>query len=95
MRSRFEAFQRGDREWLLDTWHPDTRPATLELADNPTWIALTIVDTVDGGPFATTGVVEFEASFVVNGQPGTLRERSRFERVAGRWYYVDGIVDPS
>lgn len=31
MRSRYSAFTLGDVQYLRDTWHPDTRPATLTL----------------------------------------------------------------
>ena len=31
MRSRFTAFALGDADYLLRTWHPDTRPESLEL----------------------------------------------------------------
>lgn len=88
MRSRFAAFRDGDVEWLLRSWHPSTRPAHLDLADNPTWRALQIVDTVEGGPGDATGVVEFRASYVADGEAGVMQERSRFVREDGRWYYV-------
>ncbi|MFC0531221.1 YchJ family protein [Phytohabitans kaempferiae] len=90
MRSRFEAFRDGDAAWLLASWHPSTRPARLDLADNPTWRRLQIVDTVDGGPDDAEGVVEFRASYLVDGASRVRQERSRFVREGGRWYYVDG-----
>lgn len=92
MRSRFEAFQRGDADWLLDTWDPETRPRAVDLTDNPAWLALTIVDTSGGGPLDDTGTVEFEATYLADGSPGVLRERSHFRRIGGRWFYVDGDV---
>lgn len=90
MRSRFTAFRDGDVDWLLRTWHPSTRPERLDLDDNPQWRALQIVDVVAGGPRDRTGVVEFRASYVADGEPGVLHERSNFVREQGRWYYVDG-----
>lgn len=92
MRSRFEAFRAGDREWLLATWHPSTRPATLELDDRVHWRGLQIVDVVDGGPGDETGVVEFRATYMVDGERGIQHERSRFVREGGRWLYLDGDV---
>lgn len=93
MRSRFDAFRRGDAAWLLRTWHPSTRPAGLELADDPRWRGLQIVDVEGGGPDATTGVVEFRATFLAEeGGVGVLHERSRFVREDGRWLYVDGRI---
>jgi uncharacterized protein YchJ len=35
------------------------------------------------------GEVEFEARFESSGRSDVVRERSRFERRAGRWFYVD------
>lgn len=93
MRSRFDAFRRADADWLLRTWHPSTRPATLDLSDNPRWRGLQIVDVLDGTEGDTAGVVEFRATFVAEtGGVDSLHERSRFVRESGRWYYVDGDV---
>lgn len=90
MRSRYEAYRDGDVAWLLASWHPSTRPATLNLANNPTWRGLQIVDTVSGGPDDDAGVVEFRATYLVpGGGIGVQRERSRFVREEGRWYYLE------
>ena len=90
MRSRFEAFRSGDVEWLLASWHLSTRPVSVDLGQNPAWQGLQIVDTVDGGPDADTGIVEFRATYLVpGGGVGVLEERSQFVREAGRWYYRD------
>ena len=92
MRSRFEAFRVGDAEWLLATWHHTTRPAALDLEDNPRWQWLEVIDAVAGGPGDETGIVEFEATHLLpNGAAGVLHERSRFVREEGRWYYVAPI----
>lgn len=91
MRSRFDAFRRADAKWLLDTWHRSTRPQTLDLADNPRWRGLQIVETVAGGPEDNEGVVEFRATYLQDGGGvGVLHERSRFVREEGQWFYVDG-----
>lgn len=92
MRSRFDAFRRGDAAWLLRTWHPSTRPASLDLSHGPRWRGLQIVDTARGGRGDDTGTVEFRATFVADGGIGILHERSRFVRDDGRWLYVDGDV---
>ena len=34
MRSRYSAYVLGNEAYLLATWHPDTRPAVLDLADD-------------------------------------------------------------
>ena len=90
MRSRFEAFRHGDAEWLLLSWHPSTRPDTIDLATNPRWRGLQIVEVAGGAPDEETGVVEFRATYVVApGDVRVLHERSRFVREGGRWYYLD------
>lgn len=96
MRSRFEAFRRGDAAWLLRTWHPSTRPAELDLTDNPRWRGLQVIDAVGGGVGEAAGMVEFRATFLADGGGvGILHERSRFVREDGRWFYVDGRVTDS
>ncbi len=93
MRSRFAAFKSGDAAWLLRTWHPSTRPASLDLADSPVWRGLQIVDTDAGGPADAEGVVEFRATHLdPEGELGVLHERSRFVQEGGRWFYLDGEI---
>ncbi|MFH8499283.1 YchJ family protein [Streptomyces coeruleorubidus] len=90
MRSRYSAFVKGDTGYLLRTWHPRTRPGTLELDPRMRWTGLEILDTSDGSAFHSNGTVEFRASY----RGGSLHERSRFERVDGAWVYVDGEFLP-
>ena len=92
MRSRFTAFARGDTAYLLATWHPSTRPRSLELDPDRRWVRLDILDTLDGGPFAATGEVEFRAHYRDGSARGAQHERSRFVRFGGRWTYVDGVA---
>ncbi|MFJ4175781.1 YchJ family protein [Microbacterium sp. NPDC089696] len=92
MRSRYTAFVLGDTDHLLATWHPSTRPSSLDLDADLHWRRLAIVDRVAGGPFDRQGVVEFAAAWEQRGDRGVLRERSRFVRDGRRWLYVDGDV---
>lgn len=89
MRSRFTAFARGDADYLLRSWHPSTRPDDLVLDPDTHWIRLDILATVAGGPFDTTGIVEFEAFYRDAGVRASLRERSTFVRENRSWSYVD------
>lgn len=92
MRSRFEAFRDGDADWLLASWHPSTRPATLDLSDNPRWRGLQIIDVVAGGPDDDRGIVEFRATFLApGGGVEIMQERSEFVRENGRWYYLRAL----
>lgn len=90
MRSRFSAFALGDQRYLMASWHPRTRPKTLDLDDDIRWRRLQIVDTDAGGETDADGVVEFRAQYERGGKRHILHERSRFSRVKGAWVYVDG-----
>jgi SEC-C motif-containing protein len=94
MRSRFTAFAVGDSSYLLHSWHPRTRPKSLDLDDATRWYRLDIEATDKGSLFDSAGEVTFTAYYRVDGTPGNLHERSRFERHDGRWVYLDGIVGP-
>jgi SEC-C motif domain protein len=90
MRSRYSAFATGDAEYLLRSWHPDTRPSTVPLDPAQQWERLEIVATTGGGLLHAEGTVEFRAHYRHRTHSGVLHERSRFSRVDGRWVYVDG-----
>ena len=92
MRSRFSAYTLGDDHYLLKSWHPTTRPQTLELNANQKWLGLKIKDTVNG---ETESYVEFVARFKIDGRGHRLHERSRFIKEGGHWYYVDGELKAS
>lgn len=95
MRSRYTAFVKRDSRYLLETWHPGTRPETLELDADTRWTGLDILDVAGGGQGEKRGTVEFAASFLVAGssEKYVQRERSRFVRQSDRWWYLDGVVD--
>ncbi|TSH91384.1 hypothetical protein FOZ76_18605 [Verticiella sediminum] len=90
MRSRYSAFVLDELGYLIDTWHPDTRPAALE--PNPAglkWLGLEVREHRQLDP--EHAVVEFVARSRWQGRASRQHERSRFERQPdGRWVYVDG-----
>jgi SEC-C motif-containing protein len=92
MRSRYSAYVLGLEEYLKATWHPDTRPAALALdaTPRPQWLGLAIrAHTLLDASHAT---VEFVARYKLNGRAFKLHEVSRFEKMDGRWLYVDGLI---
>jgi SEC-C motif-containing protein len=91
MRSRYSAFALAESAYLLETWHPRTRPATLEVDPEVRWTGLDVLATSGGSPLETEGTVEFRAHYVVAGRTGAQHERSRFLREQGRWRYLDGV----
>jgi SEC-C motif-containing protein len=90
MRSRYTAFELQHASHLLATWHPDTRPSRISFDPLQRWLGLKILRTDRGGPADDDGVVEFVARFKVAGRATRLREVSRFVRLSGQWFYVDG-----
>ena len=90
MRSRYCGFVFCDEPYLLATWHPQTRPGRVRLDGEARWLGLSIRDTEAGGVDDCAGSVEFVARFKVGGKGHRLHEISRFEKVDGRWYYLDG-----
>lgn len=90
MRSRYCAFATGDAEYLLLSWHPDTRPRTLTLDPARQWVRLEILGTTGGGLLHAEGTVEFRAHYRHSTHTGVLHELSRFAKAGGRWVYVDG-----
>jgi SEC-C motif-containing protein len=93
MRSRYSAYVLGLEPYLLATWHPSTRPAALNLAEEAgtKWLGLDVRQHHQADD--RHAVVEFVARYRVAGRGHRLHEVSRFVREDGRWYYVDGDVD--
>ena len=83
MRSRYTAYTRHNADYLLKTWHPSTRPQSLEFDKQIQWLRLKIVHNSDN-------TVEFIATCRVNGKAHKLHEKSRFVQEHGQWFYVDG-----
>ena len=91
MRSRYSAYVLEDADYLLATWHPTTRPASVEFVPGLRWLGLEVKRHAADGDRA---VVAFVARHRLGGgRAGRLHETSRFLREGGRWFYVDGDVD--
>ncbi|MCP4638504.1 MAG: hypothetical protein GY848_18755 [Methyloversatilis sp.] len=89
MRSRYSAFVLDRRDYLLDTWHPDTRPQDLPPPEpGLRWLGLEVKAHVLSD--ADHGTVEFVARSKIAGRAHRLHETSRFVRENGLWYYLDG-----
>jgi len=88
MRSRYSAYVLELGHYLLDTWHPDTRPTTVDPAPpGLRWLGLEVRRHVRIDDNHAT--VEFVARSKLAGKATRLHEVSRFERLNGRWIYVD------
>jgi len=89
MRSRYTAFTLNAEDYLLETWYPETRPRSLDLsAQAPVkWIGLKVISHDNQTDSAE---VEFIARFKINGKAEKIHELSRFIKLDGRWFYVNG-----
>jgi SEC-C motif-containing protein len=91
MRSRFSAFVRQDEPYLLRTWHPSTRPKTIDFDPGMRWIRLDVLEAGGGSPLDKEGTVLFSAHYVDAGHAGVMRERSHFVREDGNWLYTGPV----
>ncbi len=93
MRSRFTAYAMHNGDYLKATWDVGKRPAEIDFSkDTAQWQRLEIVSLKKGGVNDDKGVVEFKAYYVLEGEECVMNEISRFKKVAGRWFYLDGVV---
>lgn len=94
MRSRYTAYVKRDTGYLLDTWHPMTRPDpdNFTLQDDIFWQGLDVLETENGGKEDEKGTVTFVARFLHSERPCVLSEKSRFVKKDGKWLYVDGDI---
>lgn len=92
MRSRYTAYALGLEPYLLQTWHPDTRPLTLNLSEDQAikWLGLQVKQVTTSETAAT---VNFIARYKVSGKAERLHELSQFVRIENAWYYLHG-TDP-
>ena len=92
MRSRYSAYVLRLADYLMDTWHPSTRPTVAqELVPGVKWLGLEVRQVcVQDDSHAT---VEFVARSKIGGRANRLHETSRFVLEGGRWLYQDGTED--
>ena len=93
MRSRYTAYALKLEDYLLQTWHPDTRPASLGLAreTQTKWLGLEIRRSESTGK--NTATVEFVAKYKTSGKAEQMHETSNFINSDGKWYYVNARHD--
>src|SRR5262249_13650046 len=97
MRSRYTAYVHGEIDYLVATHDASTRSSVdregiARWSRETEWQGLEIIATEAGTEHDEAGVVEFIARGVTAGRPFAMRERSRFRRIDGAWFYLDGKV---
>jgi SEC-C motif-containing protein len=93
MRSRFTAFAVRDAPYLMQTWHPSTRPRRLRIDPTDRWTRLEILGRTGGGLLESVATVEFRAHHLHRGLPDVMHENSRFQRDDGRWSYLGPVPE--
>jgi len=96
MRSRYTAFTKADVDYLLRSHHSRTRPtrkrkSIRQWAQSVQWMGLVVLKREAGQAADQTGMVEFRALYLENGQMQQIHERSSFEREHEKWVYVNGV----
>ncbi|HET8870991.1 MAG TPA: YchJ family metal-binding protein [Aquabacterium sp.] len=90
MRSRYSAFVLDLRAYLIETWHRDTRPDTIEPPEpGLRWLGLEVRKAALLA--ADRGMVEFVARSKLGGRAHRLHEVSEFVKEDGRWYYTRAL----
>lgn len=91
MRARYSAYVLHLGAFLLESWHPDTRPPAMSFDAGTEWLGLEVITTEAGGALESSGIVEFKARFQRGGELLELHERSTFQRLDGQWLYVGSL----
>lgn len=91
MRSRYAAYALANAVYLKMTWHSDTLPLQFSLDTEARWLGLKIIRHASSDEDHAS--VEFVARYKINGRAYRLHENSRFVRVHGQWFYIDGVVN--
>ncbi|GKT12927.1 MAG: SEC-C motif domain protein [Thiomicrorhabdus sp.] len=93
MRSRYVAFAKKLKAYLLKTWHSTTQPETLVFESNLTWYKLVINSKKRGRKKDKEGWVTFTAYYSANLEACDFKEKSYFVRDEDHhWCYVDGDI---
>lgn len=91
MRSRYSAFALHLKDYLLTSWHPDTRPQQLELEQSTIWKQLEIISSSND---EKNGEVHFKATYLELGEWQLLEETSQFRFQNNHWLYHSGNYQP-
>ena len=97
MRARYTSYVVGKIDFIADTHNPSKKEdlsveETRKWSEESKWRGLRIISVENGTSGDDNGTVEFSASYEQNGSRYNHHEVSRFNRIDGRWYYMDGKI---
>jgi SEC-C motif domain protein len=95
MRARYAAYVLGEIDFVVSSHTPEAakdvdRASTEAWSKNSKWLGLEVLKTEGGGANDDAGTVEFVARYKVKNVAIEHRERAKFEKRAGKWYFADG-----
>ncbi len=95
MRSRYSAYVVQDVDYVMKTHAPETidtvdRDGAAAWSREAEWMGLEILETEKGEENDDEGIVEFVARYSLDGEVYTHHERSKFRRINGAWFYLEG-----
>ncbi len=99
MRSRYSAYALASskpdlKDYLLHTWHPDSRPQNLNLEGEEAikWLGLQVKrhKNIDADNAVVAFVARYKYAKNLSGKAERLQETSRFKRIDNCWFYIDG-----
>lgn len=98
MRARYSAYVFTDIPFLKESLAPDQRSdfdenSVKQWSKSAEWKGLEVLETRDGGKSDDEGEVYFAAHYVIEGQKHVHRERAKFEKSEGQWFFKDGEID--
>lgn len=98
MRSRYTAYTMSNIDYIKATMRGNALVGFQETdakrwAKRVRWIKLSVLKSAIEN--ASTGYVEFEASFVDGSRLKSIHEKSEFIHEDGRWYYIGGTHLPT
>jgi len=98
MRSRYTAYVEKAIDYIVETCSDDEKERidvnqTKNWSERSKWLGLKILSTEKGGVEDREGVVEFEASYEMDGLREIHREKANFKKQDGRWLYTEGSVE--
>ncbi len=97
MRSRYSAYTMAEIEYIKTTTLPkDQKDFDVEAAkawaEDSEWLGFDLLQKDAGSATDDKGAIEFLVRYKVDGQIENHHEYSTFEKIEGRWFFVDGKV---